>query len=177
MVGEKKLRELFNKALREGWTPKQLALSVAVGMYVAFSPFPLFHTVLMLGLKWLLRLNFPVLFIAASVNNPWTMVPLYSLDYGFGYWVVHHLFGLSPLWNLSLEKIFGSGSICVWSFFVGGNILGVVAAGISYPLFRALFGRILAAKHDETDLVVPAHREPEMVVIGTVVQNQDARSL
>ncbi len=181
MFGEKKLRELFNKALREGWTPKQLALSVAVGLYVAFSPFPLFHTVLMIGLKFLLRLNLPILFIATSVNNPWTMVPLYTLDYAFGYWLVHHVLGWTPLLTISLEKIFGSGSVCVWSFLIGGNILGLLAAGISYPIFRVIFGRIVGTKQTADIGIVPAFREPVVVDINGVHNsenhNQDMRSL
>lgn len=175
MFGKKKLRELFSKALREGWTAQQLAKSVSIGLYVALCPFPGAHTLLMLGLKWLLRLNLPILFITASINNPWTMVPAYSLDYAFGYWLVHHVFGLTPGWSISLERIFGSGSICVWSFFVGGNILGLLAAAISYPVFSVIFGRLIVAKGEMSVLVVPAHGEHAVVTLDTVVLPQTER--
>jgi uncharacterized protein len=147
MFGKKRLQELFNKALHEGWTAPQLAKSVAIGLYIAFCPFPGAHMLLMLGLTWLLRLNFPTLFIVASINNPWTMIPMYSCDYACGYWLVHGVFGLNPALSISLHKIFGTGSICIWSFLAGGNFLGVLAAAISYPMFRIIFARVIATNN------------------------------
>lgn len=170
MFGKKKLRELLSKAVHEGWTAPQLAKSVAVGLYIAMCPFPGAHTIMLLGLKWLLRLNLPILFIATSVNNPWTMIPLYSFDYAFGYWLVHQVIGWTPTWSISLHKIFGSGSICVWSFLIGGNVLGLLAAGIGYPLARMIFGRFIKAKRVEDILIVPAHCERDAVVINAVCQ-------
>lgn len=171
MFGKKKLRELLGKAVHEGWTATQLAKSVAVGLYVAMCPFPGAHTVLMLAFKWLFRLNLPVLFIAASVNNPWTMIPLYSFDYAFGYWLVHQVIGWTPAWNISLHKIFGTGSICVWSFLIGGNILGLLAAGIGYPLARVIFGRFIRARSVEDELILPAQCEREVVFIDPAHQH------
>jgi uncharacterized protein (DUF2062 family) len=149
MFWKQRLSSIFHKALHDGWTAQQLAKTVAIGAYIAMSPFPGAHTIIMIVSMWLLRLNFPLLFITASINNPWTMVPLYSLDYFFGYWLIHHFFGYSPMWNISLQKVFGSGSICVWSFIIGGNVLGIIAAGISYPLFYFIFSRFLITNHKE----------------------------
>lgn len=168
MFGKKKLRELLSKAVHDGWTVPQLAKSVAVGLYVAMCPFPGAHTVLMFGLKWFLQLNLPVLFIATSVNNPWTMIPVYSFDYAFGYWLVHKVLGWSPAWSLSLHKIFGAGSICVWSFLIGGNVVGLLAAGIGYFVARILFGRFIKANDADDILVLPAQREREVVVVKSV---------
>lgn len=151
MFGEKKLKALLHKALHDGWSDQQLALSCAVGLYVAFSPFPGAHTVLMLLLKWLMRLNFPVLFLATSVNNPWTMIPLYSLDYVFGYWIVHHVCGFGALWSFSYERIFGSASICIWSFLIGGNVLGIMVGGVGYFIARSLLRRFRMSKNIAKD--------------------------
>ncbi len=70
------------------------------------------------------------------------MIPFYSFDYAFGYWVVHSLIGWHPDWHISLAKLFGSGSICIWSFLVGGNIIGIVAALVSYPVVIRFFNRL-----------------------------------
>ncbi len=113
-----KIKEVLRLAIVRGATPKKLALSAAIGVYTAFSPFPGLHTVMMIGFTWLLKLNFPTLFVFTSINNPWTMIPFFSLDYAFGYWFVHNFIGWNPGWTLSLTKIFGSGSICLWSFFI-----------------------------------------------------------
>lgn len=150
MNAKKKIQELFHKALHEGWTVKKLTLSVAVGMYIAFSPFPGAHLLMMIAFKLLLKLNFPILLIVASLNNPWTMIPMYSVDYAFGYWLLHHVLGLHPTFCISLHKFFGSGSICIWSFLVGGNIIGIVLALLSYPIFKVIFQRIALARRKET---------------------------
>jgi uncharacterized protein (DUF2062 family) len=139
-----KIKAILRKALLDGITPKSLALSASVGVYIAFSPFPGAHTLMMLLAKWLLRLHFPTLFIMTSINNPWTMIPFFSLDYAFGHWLLHSVIGWSPTWTISLAKIFGSGTICLWSFFIGGNILGIVAGLLTYPVMLFVFNRMHA---------------------------------
>jgi uncharacterized protein (DUF2062 family) len=145
MVVLKKAKNIFYEAIKTDHSPKKLALSFSVGLFIAFSPFPGVHTVIMIASKWLLGLNFPILFFATSINNPWTIIPCYVLDYSFGYWLVHSFLGYSPSWIVSLEKIFGSGNICLWSFFIGGNVLGLVFGFLSYP-FMVWFFRALSSK-------------------------------
>ena len=84
-----KVKKVFKNAFTSGWSVEKLTLSFCIGIYIAFSPFPGIHTVMMLVAKWLFRLNFTVLFIATSINNPWTMIPFFSFDFFFGYWFVH----------------------------------------------------------------------------------------
>jgi len=139
----KKIKKVIYKAVTSNHSPSKLASSFAIGLYISFSPIPGGHTIMMLTAKWLFKLNLPVLLLGSTINNPWTMVPFFIIDYGFGYWLLHTVLGFNPAWNISLAKVFGSGSICFWSFFVGGNILGVAAALISYPLMLALFKKIL----------------------------------
>jgi uncharacterized protein (DUF2062 family) len=137
-----KIKNAFKNALTSGSSPHELALAFAVGIYVAFFPLPATHTVIIFLIYWLTGLNFPILFITASINNPWTAVPFYSMDYFFGYWVVHDLLGLSPAWSISLEKLLGSGKICLWSFIIGGNLLGVSLALFFYPVMYRVFKKL-----------------------------------
>jgi uncharacterized protein (DUF2062 family) len=138
----KRIRAFFKNALLSGATPQRLSLSCCSGLYIAFSPFPGVHTILMFVFNYFLKLHFPTLLVITSINNPWTMIPFYTFDYAFGYWVTHSLMGWTPSWILSLTKIFGTGKICIWSFLIGGNILGIIAAFSSYPLFIWLFTRL-----------------------------------
>ncbi len=140
---KKKIKTIFHKALHSGSSPHTLALSCAMGSYIAFSPFPGAHTIMMFIAQWLLTLNFPLLFVVTSINNPWTMLPFFSFDYAFGYWLVHKIGGFAPTWHIPLEKIFGSGSICIVSFLVGGNILGISSALLSYPIMLMIFKKLL----------------------------------
>src|SRR5277367_5251170 len=101
-----KIKEIFQKALGSKLSPHCLAFSFAWGMYIAFSPFPGLHTVMMFIINWLFGLHFPLLFLVTSLNNPWTMIPFFSCDYFFGHWFVHSLLGWEPAWQLSLTKFF-----------------------------------------------------------------------
>ena len=165
-----KIKEILRKALLGGITPKNLAYSAAVGVYISFSPFPGAHTILMLALKWLLGLHLPTLFIFTTINNPWTMIPFFSLDYVFGYWLTHKIIGWEPSLTISLSKLFnagqwlmhkifgweavvsnnqqipffGDGIICLWSFMIGGNILGIISGLITYPIMLFVFERMHA---------------------------------
>lgn len=121
--------------------PEAIARSFCIGLYIAFSPFPGLHGVMMLGAQAVFGLHFPVLFFATSLNNPWTMIPFYSLDYSFGYWLLHSALELKPTWTLSLAKVFGSGTICIWSFLAGGNILGLIGALICYYPLKVLLSK------------------------------------
>jgi len=134
-----KIKNVFYKAVKSNRSPAKLALSFSIGLFIAFSPFPGGHTLIMLAANWFFELNFPILFFATSFNNPWTMVPFYAFDYSFGYWFIHSFFDWNPSWVISLEKIFGSGKICLWSFFVGGHVLGIMAAVGSYPIMFLIF--------------------------------------
>ena len=139
----KKLKNIIENALKAGWTAEKLSLSFCLGLYTAFSPFPGGHTVMMVAFHYIFKLNFPLLFIVTSINNPWTMIPFFSLDYVFGYWFVHSLLGIHPSWTIGLADIFGGGTICLWSFLIGGNILGIASALIAYPVVSYFFKKLV----------------------------------
>lgn len=139
-----KITGVFSNALYAGATPERLALSFCVGIYIAFSPFPGCHTIMMVIFKYFLNLHFPTLFIATSINNPWTMIPFFSGDYVFGYWLIHSFLGFDPGWGFSFARLFGSGKICLWSFLIGGNVLGIAASLLCYPFMYRMFGRLAA---------------------------------
>ena len=92
-------KNFFEKLVLKERSPRILALSLCIGVYIAFCPFVGFHTVLVFALSWILSLNFSVtLASSVFVNNPWTMVPIYSVDYVFGDWIFK-LFGINSRQN------------------------------------------------------------------------------
>ena len=133
-------------------------------MYIAFSPFPGLHGVMLLAAAYLFKLHLPTVIMIGSLNNPWTMIPFYSFDYAVGYWIMHSLLGFSPTttvnlsqWALhipgighALSNIVGSGSLCLWSFFVGGNLVGITAALVCSLCVRRFFisSQPLASSHE-----------------------------
>lgn len=58
-------------------SPRQVALSFALGLSIAWNPLIGTHTALALGLCLLFRhLHRPLLIAAIFINNPWTLVPM-----------------------------------------------------------------------------------------------------
>lgn len=67
--------------LQPGTTPKQIALSFAIGLSVAFSPIIGLHTCMIIIICLLFkRLHKPLLFLTCCINNPWTMLPIASIS-------------------------------------------------------------------------------------------------
>jgi len=68
---------LRNHILHPEMTAEQIALSFGLGFSLAWNPFLGLHTTLVLLMCFLSRrLHRPVMFLAAFLNNPWTMVPI-----------------------------------------------------------------------------------------------------
>lgn len=151
----KKISSSITESLLSGYSAQGISIACSVGIYIAFSPFPGLHGVMILASAYFFRLHLPTIFLVASISNPWTMLPFYSFDYYFGHWLVHHLLdlhpdlffsasSLQPYWPAlanTLSKCLGSGSICVWSFIVGGNVAGIIVALACYPLVKKLLLR------------------------------------
>lgn len=137
---------------------QRLAASFCIGVYIAFSPFIGLHTVMVCIFSWLFRLNIAVTFAGALlVNNPWTMIPVYTTGYFFGDWLIRHvlgfdLLGLNPWWmsfiNESLFEYTGISTVSLWSFLVGGNLLGIVISVMLYPVMKRLFAQLVTETHD-----------------------------
>jgi Uncharacterized protein conserved in bacteria (DUF2062). len=145
------VKNFFEKLVLKERSAKILALSLCMGIYIAFCPFVGFHTIMVFAFSWIFSLNFAVT-LAASVfiNNPWTMVPIYSIDYFFGHWVFK-LFNINPLsfnpgWMDSFNNIAfeytGVSGISFWAFMLGGNLLGVLISVILYPVVKPAFQKM-----------------------------------
>lgn len=86
------------------------------------------------------------------VNNPWTMVPVYAADYLCGNTVCYTIFGhnfiaYNPLWmgwlNTKIAQYLGLSEISLYSFLIGGNVLGIAFAIMSYPIVRYFFSKVI----------------------------------
>ena len=145
----KKILDYFKKLAYQEKSSHKLALSFCMGTYRAFSPFPGLHTIMIFVFSILFGLNMTVTFAAAyGINNPFTLVPVYAADYGVGYWLLYKIAAFdasafNPWWINSLstvcEQRLGFPLPCMWSFLIGGNILGIVLACLLYPITKQIF--------------------------------------
>ena len=151
------LKNFFYKLVLKERSSHKLALSSAWGIYVAFCPFIVLHTVMLFAFSWLFSLNFGVSFaVSYLINNPWTMVPVYASGYFFGELVLRLLridmLGTNPAWmhviNGPIERYLGISGVSLWAFVLGGNLLGVLISGTLYPVLERFFARLVREKYE-----------------------------
>jgi uncharacterized protein len=120
------LRDLWQRALREHSTPREIAFAVALGAFVAFTPFIGFHIWIALGLASLLRLNRLWAVLASHISPPPVFLTVSFLEIEFahrlrtGAWVpmaVHevatHGRELIVDWLLGTPAVAGPIAACV----------------------------------------------------------------
>ena len=144
---------LKNLVLKER-SPEKLTMSFAIGVYIAICPFVGLHTAMIFVFAWFFRLNTAVTFATGYVvNNVFTAIPIFLGDYAFGYWLLHKVLHLkteaiNPAWATGINEFLyaklGIPHACFWSFMVGGNIVAIVLAVVSYPLIKPVFKRLVA---------------------------------
>jgi uncharacterized protein len=147
------IKKFLIRLLHQEKSPHMLALSFCMGNYIAFSPFLGLHTAMIFVFSWLFGLNLAVTFASSYfINNPITMIPLYSADYMVGYWLFYRvlqwdMMAYNPSWVTTMNRIseshIGISLPCFWSFFVGGNVLGVVSSVLLYPVMKHIFSKML----------------------------------
>jgi uncharacterized protein (DUF2062 family) len=136
------LRRAFQTVLHMEDTPHRVALSFAIGIWIAFFPIWGIHTAMALGVAFLLRLSRAAMLVGAWVNNPWTMAPLYTAGTLLGCVLLRvPPEGLSSLdWSLGwrdfLRALLETLRPYLWPFVVGNLILGVLAGFVGYLALR-----------------------------------------
>lgn len=129
------LRALLRQVLHLQESPHRTALAFAIGSAIAFCPFYGFHMALVGLCTWAFKLNFIALLAGALINNPWTIVPIL----GATYWTGAILLGRSESpsfdWSeLGFRAIYEQVMPYAVPFAVGGVVLSLIAALLSYPL-------------------------------------------
>jgi len=104
--------------------------AVALGLFVAFMPFP-GHPVLATLLALALRVNIPVAAVTTFVSNPVTMGPMYYGAYRLG----RSLLNLEPVpfdFELSMDWVTHT-FVEIWQpMTLGSLLLGITAATLAY---------------------------------------------
>lgn len=141
-------RALLRHALHLQESPQRTAMAFALGVFIAFSPAYGLHTVMVMLCAWLFGLNFLALLAGALINNPWTIVPIL----GATYWTGALLLGRTdvPAFNwqdLSVSGLYDQIIPYAAPFVIGGLVLGVIGALVSYPAIYLLVLKHRTATH------------------------------
>jgi uncharacterized protein len=151
----KVLLKYTNRLLSLDDTPERIAFSFALGVFLAFSPLLGFHTFLGILLAFIFGLNRVAVLVGLFINNPWTLVPIYSLANYVGGLLIGipavtlPAFEWSALWHSGYWVKLASAWRGLVPLVVGSSILAVVAATTSYLLTLHIVkqGRLRRAAH------------------------------
>ena len=111
------LRERFVALLHLDDPPWRVALALAVGVFISFTPFLGFQTLLALLVAAVARLNAAVVVTGTWLNLPWFMPFVYAGALKIGAWLLRDLRSFGD-WSLAL--------------LIGTTLLGFVAAVVTY---------------------------------------------
>ena len=155
----------FRRILRLDDPPWRLALSLAVGVFISFTPFYGLQTLLAIGVAIALRLNRAATVAGTWLNLPWFAPVIYAGALRLGTLVVPDPAGLRGAW---LAQFFSQPGSLSWRdlpalldhislpLFVGTSVLGGVAAALTYVVsFRLLSRRRVES---EASSGMPRHR-------------------
>lgn len=140
-------------------TPERTAAAYALGVFFGFSPFLGLHTVLAVGLAFLLRLNRVAVLLGVYSNLPWIIAPYYTAVTMFGALltradlpdgfrdrlgeVMHLSFTDATLWRhigSMLEPL-------LWPYAIGSTIGAALLAAAAYPIALAFVRTRRRHKH------------------------------
>lgn len=155
---------LKNVLLNANTPPKVTAFSLALGVWIAFSPFLGLHFISAIVLVRLFKLNGILLFAGIMIHNPWTMLPIHLSGLLVGEFLTPggfsslNQFHLFPWQELSFFSLFGRDfwvenwallRVFVTPFLLGSLLLSSVFGTLSYHLALRFI------KHDGTPAPAP----------------------
>ena len=84
MLNKEVWKERFKKILSLDSTPREIAMSLAVGVFISITPFFGIHTPMAIAAAFIFRLNKLACITGAWFNTPLTIVPLLLLSHKIG---------------------------------------------------------------------------------------------
>jgi uncharacterized protein len=138
---KQRVKQLYHRIKSLKGDPHSVAMGMAVGVFVAFTPTIPFHTVLTITLAFLLRGSKPAAIIGSWINNPLTFPFFYYCSYRLGVFLLgHDIPGHFQYYDIKILMALGWRMAA--AMVAGGVLLGILPAIGSYFLTLHLFGKI-----------------------------------
>ena len=131
----RKLKDYIVRLSKKGLSPHEIALGVAVGIFVAFIPLFGTHTIMAIALASLLRVNTLIVLLGTQISNPLTLPFQLFISAEVGSVILNGKF-LEIKFSHELSYLLGHYLLPI---IVGGLILGIVGSGVSYLLVKGFF--------------------------------------
>ncbi len=152
------LRRAAHSILSLHGSPRDIALGTAIGVFVAFTPTVGLQMLIAALIATLVRANRPAAVIGPWITNPLTIPPIYALTYWIGTFfrkgpaageVYHRLVAVVAslkqfswfAFHKQLTSFLRASANVFVQMMIGGIIVGLICAGISYPLMLRAVNR------------------------------------
>jgi uncharacterized protein (DUF2062 family) len=140
---KKSFKSLFRKFMDLDDSPDKIALSFAIGVFIAFSPLLGTHLILVFLIILVFRVSKVAILTGALINNPWTIVPMYTAGTFLGFIILHQPLAEFPKFSLSdfssLPDFFDKFKKILYPYLIGCTALGLIVAIIGFFIVRFIF--------------------------------------
>jgi uncharacterized protein (DUF2062 family) len=133
----KKLKDYIVRFNKKGLSPTEIASAVALGNFIGFIPIIGTHTVIAIGLSYILRLNTLIVFLGTQISNPISIPFQLFISAEIGNLILHGRF-LEIKFSRDISYLFNH---YIWPIIVGSLVLGIVVSGLSFFLIRYLLNK------------------------------------
>jgi uncharacterized protein (DUF2062 family) len=116
-------------------TPHQLALGMAIGIFVGFLPIMGAQTAVSVPIAMLFRASKITAAIGVWISNPVTFIPFYYFNFEAGKWILgmHNIkFTLNS--HITFWQLLHLGKEILYPLWVGCIVLGALAAPLTYVI-------------------------------------------
>jgi uncharacterized protein (DUF2062 family) len=126
-----KLKDYIIRFNKKGLSPAEIASAVALGNFIGFIPIIGTHTIIALGLSYILRLNTLIVFLGTQISNPVSFPFQIFISAEIGNLILHGRF-LEIKFSRDISYL----NHYIWPIIVGGLVLGIVVSGLSFFLIK-----------------------------------------
>lgn len=150
----RQLRYYYWRFIRLKGSPRDLALGIALGVFAGLLPVVPFQTAFAVFLALVFRGSKITAALGTWISNPLNWYLVYSLDYRIGAAILglsEKSRGFSSVMAALrrgeegmglVQTVLAAGGSIIAAFLLGGVILGLLIAPISYPVFLKVFRAI-----------------------------------
>ena len=157
-MGFKTVTHYFQTFVALDDTPERIALAFSIGVFISFSPLLGLHTLIGMFIAVFFGLNRMAMLTGVWVNNPWTLLPIYSA----ATYVGQKLAGLRgnsvpvvrfhEMWHLR----YWLGMIHDWRFLkpllLGSAVISFVGGGLAYTITLLWLRHLKAARERRVEI-------------------------
>jgi uncharacterized protein (DUF2062 family) len=134
-------KSVWNKIKKLHGEPRYIARGMAIGVFIGITPTIPFHTVIAVALAFVFKGSKPAAAIAVWVANPITIPFFYIGSFKLGTFLLNRPIPFDVKFE-SIKELLSLGQDVTIAMVIGGALLGIVPAIISYIVTYKFFAAV-----------------------------------